>query len=263
MSNAQQKEEDKVTEKENAHSTPAPMHGEDTIAALDNAGIFRREKSQRQSRRIAALVGAIVALAITLDLTGVWTIPGLGGVYSAIGIPRPETEQSVEPAAPARKSAGGEAMRRKLLGLEQAGTQKLGTGHLTQAQRQLAASLYSDERKTAGAITLKPPKSVQVPSLPEGLTSAAILQVIQENSRSMGLCVARAARAGEKLGGKMESELTIDATGKVRDAKVIDPAMRKSQMGQCAVTTFKRWRFPAFSGDSVTVSVPYVLSASL
>ena len=64
-------------------------------------------------------------------------------------------------------------------------------------------------------IELAPPSEIQTPNLPDGLTQQAITKVITDNNRSMKLCFAQSMKAGERLNGKMEVELTIAVSGSV------------------------------------------------
>jgi hypothetical protein len=69
-------------------------------------------------------------------------------------------------------------------------------------------------------------------------------------------------KAGEKLSGKMEVEMSIAANGVVRSATIGTARFSGTTIGNCTVTTVKRWKFPRFNGEPVTVIFPYVLSAA-
>src|SRR5690606_25912055 len=117
-------------------------------------------------------------------------------------------------------------------------------------------------RKKSNAPTLTPPREIQTPNLPDGLTQEAIFEVINQNQRAMSLCISQSMKAGEKLSGKMEVEMQIAATGNVRSASISSARFSGSALGRCTVKTVKRWKFPRFNGQAVTVIFPYVLSAS-
>ena len=129
-------------------------------------------------------------------------------------------------------------------------------------EHDMMAALMSDNRKSSKGPKLRPPTELQAPNLPEGLTRDSIFDVINQNQRAMSLCISQSMKAGEKLSGRMEVEMSIGATGTVRSAAIGTPRFGNTAIGKCTVKTVKRWKFPAFNGQPVTVIFPYVLSAS-
>ena len=128
----------------------------------------------------------------------------------------------------------------------------------------LLAAMYADNRKKEIKVDWKSvTRNVSVSDLPEGLTREAITKVIGDSVRSLKLCVAEAARAGEKVDGRMEVEFTIHGSGKV--TKVIVPmrAFKGTRMASCVQRTMRRWAFPRFNGEPVTVAYPIILSLGI
>lgn len=275
-------------------SNPDYLHGapgEATRVFMATAGIYKRRRNQKLAAALGGVFVVSLATIITLDLTGVYTIPGMGLVYDYTGFEDPNAARAVARTeaklqeedlsleerealekkraemrarllGEGRKPKGGKGTQRsaasasaKEIGIEEA-------KDVSQEERDLTALIMSDKRKKSTAPTLTPPQEIQTPNLPEGLTQEAIFEVINQNQRAMSLCISQSMKAGEKLSGKMEVEMQIAATGTVRSATISTPRFSNSTIGKCTVKTVKRWKFPRFNGQPVTVIFPYVLSAS-
>ncbi|MEE8410216.1 MAG: AgmX/PglI C-terminal domain-containing protein, partial [Myxococcota bacterium] len=260
--------------------------GESTRIFMATAGLYRR----RRTHRIAAVCGILFSLVlvtvVSLDITGIYQIPGMGMVYEMTGLIDPNTERATSrveqklqtPDLTAEERARLEATRCKLIGCEETNDGRKGSGRglgkrkrvaggegisdvktLTDSQRSIAEDLFGDDDKRESKIRLADPKSIQAPNLPGGLTQDAIYKVIKENNRSMTLCMNEAMRKGEKLMGKMEIELTIAPDGSVPEARIDSPEFRNTIMASCTMKRVRHWKFPRFNGEPVTVSYPYLL----
>jgi hypothetical protein len=64
--------------------------------------------------------------------------------------------------------------------------------------------------------------------------------------------------ANPGLVGKLVMRWTIEPSGATTDVAVDSETMPEPAVGACIVELVKVWRFQAFSGDSVKVSVPFV-----
>ncbi|MEK7703356.1 MAG: AgmX/PglI C-terminal domain-containing protein [Myxococcota bacterium] len=274
----------------NAAYVNAPP-GEATRVFMATAGIYRRRRQNKVVGTAVGLMLAGLAITVALDVAGVYTIPGMGIVYEATGMVDPNVNRARERVDTKLKSR--DITPEERVQLEALRTKLLGTGGptassskrvaqtastpptpsttqgivdkptLSDAQRNLALDVFSDTRKSDAGIKLVTPDSIQAPNLPAGLTPEAISQVISDSNRAMSLCFAEAMRKGEKLVGKMEIQLSIEATGQVIDAQIMTPQFRTSQMGACTLRRVKTWRFPRFNGEPVTVAFPYVLAAGM
>lgn len=270
--------------------------GESTRVFMQTAGIYKRRRVNKVAAVIGSAVAVVFAGVVALDLAGVIEIPAMGAVYEMTGVADPNVNRALErterklasQALDPTKRASLEALRRKLLGVTDPATQQKrkkvdvpapqaqpekdvvqegvkDPGKLTDTQAQQAQDVFSDARKSQGDVGLKlqDPEAIQTPNLPAGLTQEAIFKVIQDNNGSMKLCFAEASRKGEKLTGKMEIEMTIDASGTVTDAKIMTDQFKNSVMGECTLKRVKSWKFPRFNGTPVTVAFPYVLQMGM
>jgi predicted Zn finger-like uncharacterized protein len=262
--------------------------GESTKVFMSTAGLFRRQRNNRIAAVTAGAVLAFVIGIISLDLAGAYTIPGMGIIYDMAGVDDPNIERAVARVEnqlhdTSLPDADREELRKKLLGLETVRQSKKGPRRaaagatptaaaaaqqgivdkktLAPNERSLAADIFSDDRKKETGIKLVQPSDIQTPNLPEGLSQEAIYKVINDNARSMKLCLEEAFKKGEKPTGKMEVQLTIAPVGSVADAQIVTPQFRASTIASCTIRRVKGWKFPRWNGEPVTVVFPYVLSA--
>lgn len=272
---------------EKAGSAPAyhdAPPGEETRVFMATAGIFKRRRNHIISAFIGVAVLGAVGGIIALDVMGIYTIPGMGFAYELTGFEDPNKDRVVERTKSklARETdpEKRKALQRKLLGLNDSApqdaapkkrAQRSGTSapvtegikeetDLSEQQRQMAQDLFQDDQKQAATPQLKAPDRIQTADLPDGLTRDAIQKVIAEKQSSMKLCLTEAFRKGEKLNGRMDVQITIEATGKVTEAAINTAKYKNSSMGQCTVKRVATWKFPRFNGDPVTVEFPYVLT---
>ncbi len=251
--------------------------GESTKVYLSTAGLYRRQRNNRIAAAVAS--GALVLLVgvISLDLSGVYTIPGMGLVYDVTGMRDPNLDRAVARVESQLEDSTlpkeeRDALRNELLGLQQkrspqrsqgGAAMEGGAGKKTAGvdERALAADIFADDRKKEAGLQLVAQSEIQTPSLPAGLTQEAIYKVINDNARSMKLCLEEAFKKGDKLTGKMEVQMTIAPSGAVSDAQVVTAQFRNAAIGSCTMRRVKGWKFPRWNGEPVTVVFPYVLSA--
>lgn len=263
--------------------------GESTKVHMTTAGIYKRRRNNRIAALIAVTAVVLIAGFMIMDSQGLLVVPGMGAIYDVAGVEDPNVDRALERTEnklaaqdlDPKKRAHLESLRRKLL--DKTSHQDLDVKHPTSGggtpkqpdaaggageqqagseQHDMAEQLFDDARKQNVDLTLASPDAIQTPNLPAGLTQEAIYKVVSDNNTSMKLCYAEAARKGEKLAGKMEVQMTIDATGDVSDAQINTPQFKSSTMGQCTVRRVKTWKFPRFNGQPVTVVFPYVLQSA-
>jgi predicted Zn finger-like uncharacterized protein len=263
--------------------------GDSTRSYIATAGLYRRKRNQRIAIYVAASAACALGVVLTLDGFGKIRLPGMGLLYDVTGLADPNSARAVSRVEDklatgkltAAERARLETLREQLLGATgsrkthrasstsgpivpgltnaPAGQAVSGVAGLNPKERDLAVDVFGDKRKSETDIKLSDPANLEVPNLPAGLTQAAVFEVISANSRAMSLCLAESVRKGEKLTGKMEIELTIEATGRVTEANISSSALRSTVMAACVLRRVKGWRFPRFAGEPVTVVYPYIL----
>ncbi len=265
--------------------------GESTKVYMATAGIYKKRRNNRIAAMVAAAAVVLIAGFIIMDQQGLIVLPGMGAMYDVSGVEDPNIDRALERTEnklaaedlDPKKRAQLESLRRKLLDKTNSeasvGTKHNGGGSTQKQpdagskegvpneqtgaeQHDMAQQLFDDARKQNVDVKLASPDAIQTPNLPDGLTQEAIYKVVNDNNTSMKLCYAEAARKGEKLAGKMEVQMTIDATGEVSGADINTPQFKSSTMGQCTVRRVKTWKFPRFNGQPVTVVFPYVLQSA-
>ena len=80
--------------------------------------------------------------------------------------------------------------------------------------------------------------------------------------RSIQDCYERELKRDPGLAGRIEIEFTIGEGGRVEEATVVGNTMGSDAVGSCIVGRIRRWRFPKPNGGSVTVSYPFIFTAS-
>lgn len=259
---------------DDAYVQAAP--GEATQVFMMTAGIFRHRRNTRLAAIGASIATVLLAAIIVGDLTGVIAIPVLGAVYDFAGLKDPNRARAIR-RTEARLTSSAlspqerDELRHKLMGLAADAPRAKGhTGKPTAAASALGAAAAAAVAAPGALNNTATPEKKDPPAKqadgtsaatrPAGLSPAVISKVIADNNRSMGLCLTEATRKGESLKGKMEVQITIDASGSVTNAQILASKYKRSAMGSCTVRRVKGWKFPPFNGEPVTVAFPYVLS---
>jgi hypothetical protein len=275
--------------------------GDSTRVYMATAGIYKKRRNNRIAAVITTVVLLLVVGFIIMDMQGLIVLPGMGAVYDVAGVDDPNVDRALERTEnklaaedlDPKKRAQLESLRRKLLdksneaekGDSKAPKHDAKSGEKTAVdnaaegkeevkegvpseggdadEHAMAEQLFGDKTKQETNVKLAAPDAIQTPNLPDGLTQEAIYKVVNDNNTSMKLCYAEAARKGERLAGKMEVQLTIEASGDVTGADINTTQFKTSAMGQCTVRRVKTWKFPKFNGTPVTVVFPYVLQSAL
>jgi hypothetical protein len=265
---------------------PKPVVGEATRLAIGVAGLDRRRTKNRLAAILALALAAVIGCLAILDATRVITLPVMGAVYDAAGIADPNAQREVRRVeAELLESDLTEAQRQALADRLVAAQQRLAVEEsaaapgvtappsarpttpspapLAPEERALATDVFGDARKQEARVALPTTEQTPSPTLPDGLSQEAIAKVLADNSSSMSLCIAEAARKGEVLSGRMEVAITVGPDGAVEAATIESRRFAGSIVGACATRRIRAWKFPAFGGEPVTVIFPYVLESAL
>ncbi len=277
--------------------------GEATKIFYATAGIYKRRKNHKIAAIAISCAFALLVTFIVCDANGWIQLPGMGAFYEKTDMLDPNKERGIERIQTklTRKDITPEereALRRKLHLYEEVdvnslkqvkgkqNTAKKGKGSVKGAQataqtpeyheefkeeapaakgtqQDLLAAMYSDSRKKDTKVELKLENKVSVSDLPAGLTQEAISQVIGESKGALRLCTAEAIKAGEKINGRMEVEFTITGNGKVSEVTIPTKKFKDSKMAGCVSRSVKRWIFPKFNGEPVTVSYPIIITLGI
>jgi TonB family protein len=100
------------------------------------------------------------------------------------------------------------------------------------------------------------------PEVDGSLDSNVIARYVRGRMRSIQDCYEKELKRDPSLAGKIEIEFTISESGDVEDASVVTNQMGSDAVGNCIISRVKRWRFPKPDGGSVTVSYPFIFTAS-
>ena len=89
-----------------------------------------------------------------------------------------------------------------------------------------------------------------------------IARVVRGRIRAVKSCYERELKKDPTLKGKIVMQFTIGEMGRVTSSKVASSTMPSPAVGRCILGRIRRWRFPKPTGGSVTVSYPFVFTAS-
>jgi hypothetical protein len=270
----------------NASYLNAPP-GESTQVFMATAGLYRRRRTHRVAATAGILLSLLLVGIVSLDIIGLIEIPGMGLVYRTTGLVDPNSQRGMRHVErelaksdlPAERRAQLKDLREKLLGTTRGVAKRRPAAkpgkraiiqegvkdpkQMSHEQRKLTESVFRDEQKKENRIHLADPEKIQAPNLPDGLDKESIANVVGNNSSSMNLCLTESMRKGERLGGRMDIEVTIAPDGRVLDVNIASNQFRSTEMGRCTVRRIKSWKFPRFNGEPVTVVYPYILQSPI
>jgi TonB family protein len=99
-----------------------------------------------------------------------------------------------------------------------------------------------------------PPGGGDDPLLPEQLTKAQILQVVKQKAGAISNCKDRQPGAS----GTVMVKIRIGRNGKVDSAEVTK-GYKGEPVGNCVESTVRGFAFPQFSGDPMSINMPFAL----
>ena len=89
-----------------------------------------------------------------------------------------------------------------------------------------------------------------------------IARVVKLRIRAVKSCYERELKKDPTLRGKVVVQFTIGEVGRVTNSKIASSTMSNAAVGSCILGRIRSWRFPKPEGGSVTVSYPFVFTAS-
>jgi hypothetical protein len=121
----------------------------------------------------------------------------------------------------------------------------------------LLGALDGRGAKPAGGNSPKPPPAAaggDDPLLPEQLTKPQILGVVKKAAGSISACKDRQPDAS----GTVMVSIQIEKSGRVGRASAKSP-FAGTPVGNCVESTVRTFQFPQFSGDPMTINMPFAL----
>ncbi len=114
------------------------------------------------------------------------------------------------------------------------------------------------ERKVTGKVRKKKPTAVDGTG---DLSPQEVAKVVNRRIGAIKGCYERALRRNPNLEGKITVRFTIAGSGKVSTARTTLNEL-SSEVGNCIVSAFKRFRFPQPDGGALTVEYPFLFTPS-
>jgi TonB family protein len=115
----------------------------------------------------------------------------------------------------------------------------------------------------AAGQSIKPRPADTIPgrAIVEGnLDQDIVRRVVRRHINEVKFCYDKQLQGNPTLGGRWVVGFTIDATGTVKDSKIVSSTVSNPEIDRCLSIAVRRWQFPRPEGGEVTVSYPFVLT---
>jgi TonB family protein len=94
------------------------------------------------------------------------------------------------------------------------------------------------------------------------LDAGEVRRVINSRLAAIKMCYERQLRRNPTLEGRVTIQFTISGSGTVSSASATENTLGDAEVANCVASTFRRFRFTAPEGGSVTYSFPFVFQPS-
>lgn len=94
------------------------------------------------------------------------------------------------------------------------------------------------------------------------LSADAIRQVVQQNLRGIKFCYEKELAKNPELQGKVTVKFTIGPDGTLTNYEIESSTLNNAEAESCILQRMRRWRFPKPDKGSVTVSYPFIFTAT-
>lgn len=92
------------------------------------------------------------------------------------------------------------------------------------------------------------------------LDSAEIASVVKRRTGAVKACYERQLKRNTKLAGAVKIQFTIEQSGRVERATVLENNTGDAELGTCIAGQIRTWRFRQPDGGSVTVAYPFLFA---
>jgi hypothetical protein len=93
------------------------------------------------------------------------------------------------------------------------------------------------------------------------LDNEIIRRVVRQHHAEVRFCYEKRLMSHDALGGRVVTQFTIAATGRVLSSIVSDDSMHDGDIEQCITSAVRRWEFPR-SGQTSIVTYPFILQSA-
>ncbi|MCA9543548.1 MAG: TonB family protein [Myxococcales bacterium] len=157
---------------------------------------------------------------------------------------------SANSARDTRRQVGGDAG--KVAGIDKDDLRAKGRGSVETGNK-------GSEVAVKGSVKIKRPSETFGTGV---LDSEEIAKVVRRRKTAIKSCYERQLKRNPKLQGAVKVQFTIQESGRVGTATVLQNTTGDSALGTCITNNIQRWRFRKPDGGSVTVAYPFVFAPS-
>jgi TonB family protein len=256
------KEGDEPKEKVAEKAPPKPVK-RTVVPKVAPEALTTEQKARRDAKRKAAMAAKVRSKTILSQLgskggDGPGTIVDslVGGATDVSmkdafdGASGVMLADSAGAARDTRRRVGGGTG--KVAGIDKDAVRAKGGGRVASGKK-------GSEVKVKGTLKVKRPSEAFGTGV---LDSAEIAKVVRRRKGAVKNCYERQLKRNPKLAGTVKIQFTIQQSGRIGQATVLQNTTGDSGLGTCIVSQIKRWRFRKPDGGSVTVAYPFVFAPS-
>lgn len=254
-------QKEKVAEKKPIKKAPPKKKKEVVVKAPEN--LTTEQKARRDAKRRAAMASKVRSKTILSQL-GSKGGDGPGSIVDSLaggaadvsmkdafdGATGVMLADAAGAARDTRRRVGGGTG--KVAGLDKNAVRAKGGGKVSSGKK-------TREVKVKGTVKVKRPSEAFGTGV---LDQAEIAKVVRRRTGAVKNCYERQLKRNPKLSGTVKIQFTIQQSGRVGQASVLQNTTNDGALGTCIVSQIKRWRFRKPDGGSVTVAYPFVFAPS-
>jgi TonB family protein len=95
---------------------------------------------------------------------------------------------------------------------------------------------------------------------PSHRSNAALLAVVRRYAPGIEFCYDNELKRSPGLRGKLVAAITVAASGRVTEARLVQDSVRSSALAACVLAQIREWKFPAVPSGTTIFQAPFVFT---
>jgi TonB family protein len=91
-------------------------------------------------------------------------------------------------------------------------------------------------------------------------SNESLLAVVRRYAPGIQYCYDNELKKNPGLRGKLVVALTVEASGAVSDARIVEDSLNSPTVTQCALSQIRGWQFPAIASGTTSFRTPFVFT---